>query len=124
MPESDGRKTRQAASLEPGRMERQTGPNGKREIDLPATRVMLPGMDRQELAELLKKRRTVIADHSWRDREPDQHLEALKDVSEAIAAWHHRHRGQLPGRLDHFLTSCSFDKALAFLEADAGDPAR
>lgn len=74
----------------------------------------------ESLATLLRRRLEVIADHAWRDRDPDAHLEELKSVSEGIVALHQQHSAELPARLNHFLTQCSFDKALAFIE-QAGD---
>lgn len=71
-----------------------------------------------ELAALLTRRVAVIADHEFRDRDPDAHLNALKEVSEQITAWHNEHQGTLTPRLEHFLTGCSYDKALRFLESD------
>jgi hypothetical protein len=65
-----------------------------------------------ELRRLLERRLAVIADHGWRDRDPEGHLEALKEVSLAIGAWTARHRTELDGRLRHFLDNASFDKAL------------
>ncbi|WP_193211235.1 hypothetical protein [Luteolibacter marinus] len=71
-----------------------------------------------DLATLLQQRKETIADHAFRDRDPAAHLEELKSVSESITAWHEARRGTLPARLEHFLTGCSFDKALRFLESD------
>lgn len=71
-----------------------------------------------DLATLLQRRVLVIADHDFRDRDSDGHLEALKTVSEQIAQWHQTHQGTLHPRLEHFLTGCSYDKALHFLESD------
>lgn len=69
------------------------------------------------LAEALRARLTVIADRELYARDPAAHLEQLKTASEKIS-----HLGaQLPTsadpRLKHFLERCSYDKALAFLEA-------
>jgi len=72
----------------------------------------------ESLANLLRRRLEVIADHAWRDSDPDAHLEALKSVSLEIGSVHESFGGELPGRLEHFLTKCSFDKALAYLEGD------
>jgi len=71
----------------------------------------------ENLVGLLRRRLEVIADHSWRDAEPDAHFEALKSVSLEIGAAHAALSAQLPARLNHFLGQCSFDKALAFIEA-------
>lgn len=70
-----------------------------------------------ELAELLRQRLAVISDHAWRDRDAAAHLEALKEVSEKITAWTLANRSQLDPQLRHFLSNCSFDKALAHLGA-------
>ena len=50
----------------------------------------------QDLAALLRRRLEVIADHAWRDRDPDAHLEALKSVSLEISTAHQSLSGQLP----------------------------
>jgi hypothetical protein len=70
-----------------------------------------------ELAELLRQRLTVIADHAWRDRDPAGHLNALMEVSQKITAWAETNRAQTDARLRHYLGNSSFDKALAHLEA-------
>lgn len=72
----------------------------------------------EDLAQLLCRRRDVISDHEFRDRDTFGHLAALKEVSEAITAWHEAHKGEIDARLDHFLTGCSFDKALVYLESE------
>ncbi|MEM7146787.1 MAG: hypothetical protein AAF591_16765 [Verrucomicrobiota bacterium] len=71
----------------------------------------------QILATLLEQRLDVIADHAFRDRDPDAHLEALKSVSEEILAWHTRHHDQLPPRLEHFLAGSSYQKAQAYVQS-------
>ena len=72
--------------------------------------------DRENLISLLKERLATIADHDWRDRDPDGQLAKLQEVSEAIFAVHARLKGTLHPRLEHFMSGCSYDKALAFLE--------
>jgi hypothetical protein len=74
---------------------------------------MNPPADLISLTALLERRLAIIADHAWRDKDPPSHLEALKDVSQRIAAWTARNQGQLDGRLKHFLANSSFEKALA-----------
>lgn len=69
--------------------------------------------DLRTLTALLERRLEIIADHAWRDRDPAAHLEALKEISERIAAWSAENHGKLDGRLKHFLASSSFEKALA-----------
>ena len=43
-------------------------------------------MNFPDLAKLLEARIAVIADHEFRDRNPEAHLDALKSVSEAIVS--------------------------------------
>ena len=74
-----------------------------------------------ELEASLRERRRVIADHDWRDRDPEAHLAALREVSEKLAALTERLGPVAPPRLRHFLDNCSYDKALAFL-AEAPPP--
>ena len=69
-----------------------------------------------ELTALLRRRITIIADHAWRDRDAEGHLEALSAVSEEISAWALAHRTGLDGRLRHYLANASYQKALAHLE--------
>lgn len=66
---------------------------------------------------LLENRRAVIADHAWRDRDAANHLAALQQISEALMAEHQRMRPQLPARLQHYLTQCSYDKAAAWIQS-------
>lgn len=73
----------------------------------------------QELANLLERRTAVIADHEFRDRDPDAHLQQLKEVSEAIMALHTEVKPAIDFRLNHFLTNCSYDKALDYIRANA-----
>jgi len=82
----------------------------------------LPHMN-EPLIQLLRRREEVIADHGWRDRDPAGHLEALKNVSEAISAWAGEHHARIDARLRHYLANASFAKALAHLDsAEGGDP--
>lgn len=73
----------------------------------------------QPLEALLLRRRMVIADHAWRDWDPEGHLAALRGVSESLMAEHARLRPDLPARLQHYLTQCSYDKALAWVQGAA-----
>lgn len=68
-----------------------------------------------ELADLLRQRISIIADHAWRDRDATGHLEALKEVSEKLTLWTATNRPNLDAQLRHYLTNASFDKALAHL---------
>lgn len=74
-----------------------------------------------ELTDLLRRRVAIIADHAWRDRDAAGHLEALKVVSEEISAWTMAHRTEVDAQLRHYLGNSSFQKALAHLEALAGE---
>ena len=78
-----------------------------------------------EVKEALVRRRDVIADHAFRDRDAAGHLEALKEVSMQLAEFSRSLAPVLPPRLAHFLERCSYDKALGFVEeasaADGGD---
>ncbi|MGE9270850.1 MAG: hypothetical protein ACQKBU_08605 [Verrucomicrobiales bacterium] len=71
-----------------------------------------------DLAALLQRRLDVIADHDFRDRDPEAHLTNLREASQAITLWHSKHRGSLDARLEHFLRGCSYQKALIYLESD------
>ncbi len=70
----------------------------------------------ESLAGLLRRRLEVIGDLAWRDADPAAHLEGLKTVSEQIMAGHEALRGRIHPRLEHFLSGCSYEKALAFIE--------
>ena len=71
----------------------------------------------QALTGALKERLALIADRAFYQRDPAAHLAALQAVSGRITAL----AAQLPPGLDpqftHYLQRCSYDKALAFLEA-------
>lgn len=74
--------------------------------------------DLNELSALLKRRLGTIADADLRERDPERQLALLQEVSEAISAFHARHRGAVPPRLNHFLQNCSYQKALEWVEAE------
>ena len=65
---------------------------------------------------LLRKRIEIIADHEFRDNDPDAHLIALKEISESIEGYHHELQGEISPQLEHFLDNRSYNKALKFLE--------
>ena len=75
-----------------------------------------------DLADALEARITVIADHEFRDKDPEAHLEALKHASEVITSWHEAHRSEIDGNLDHFLTGASYQKALLYLKTGTRRP--
>ena len=70
-----------------------------------------------DIAELLRERLCIISDGALRKKNPEAHLKALQKVSEAIVKRHEELKPELPARLNHFLTQCSFQKALEYLEA-------
>lgn len=74
-----------------------------------------------ELLSLLHRRLAIIADHSWRDRDGEAHLQALKSISEEIAIWTTLHRDSLDAKMRHFLSNCSYQKALDYLESGEAD---
>lgn len=77
---------------------------------------MVPAMH-AELEKLLERRLEVIADHTWRDRDPAGHLDALRLASEALSAWTLLHRSELDPQLRHFLANASYQKALQHAQA-------
>lgn len=73
------------------------------------------------LLSMLQRRRSLIADHAWRDRDPSGHLAALQDISGQLEQEHQRLNPTLPPRLRHYLVQCSYDKAAAWIEAGGKD---
>lgn len=73
------------------------------------------------LEHLLRRRLQIIGDHAWRDRDPEAHLNELKNVSEALVAEHQALRRTLPAQLNHFLIQASYSKALDFITAESGN---
>lgn len=70
-----------------------------------------------ELQTLLKTRLAIIADHAFRDRDPAAHLETLKTTSEQIDSYAKAHHPKFDARLRHYLSNCSYQKALDHLSA-------
>ena len=71
-----------------------------------------------ELAAALRERLTVIADRELYARDPAAHLEKLKAVSEKITQLGDALPRPLPGDFAHYLQRASYEKALAWLEAN------
>lgn len=69
-----------------------------------------------EIIKLLQMRVSIIANHAWRDRDGDAHLQALSEISAKISEWTQQHRTQVDAQLRHFLANASYQKALAHLE--------
>lgn len=68
------------------------------------------------LADALRERLAVIANHELRQRDPTAQLEQLKAASEKIVLLQAQLPRPVDPRLNHFLQGCSYDKALAFLD--------
>lgn len=69
------------------------------------------------LAAALRERARVIADREYYRRDPAGHLAELQAVSERIVQLASALPSPVPGDLAHFLERCSYDKALAWIEA-------
>lgn len=74
--------------------------------------------DLDELIALLRRRLDVIGDAAMRESDPEGQLGLLREASEAITAFHQRHRGAITPRLNHFLENASLQKALEWAEAE------
>lgn len=72
----------------------------------------------QELAAALRERLAVIADREFYARDPAAHMEKLRAASERIAELQAQLPAPVDPRLQHYLERCSYDKALAHLEAN------
>ena len=70
-----------------------------------------------ELADALRERLAVIADHELYTRDPAAHLEKLKAASEKITQLGAALPRPLPGDFAHYLQRASYEKALAWLVA-------
>jgi len=74
--------------------------------------------DLMPLAEALRERLNVIADHAHRDRDQAGHLQRLIDASariEQLAAA--LSPAELDPQFSHYLERRSYDKALAWIES-------
>jgi hypothetical protein len=69
-----------------------------------------------ELATALRHRLAVIADNDLYEQDPAGHMEELKRASEKITALQKQLPAPVEPELAHFLSRCSYTKALAFLE--------
>ena len=70
-----------------------------------------------QLATLLRRRVSIIANHLWRDRDAVGQLAALQSVSEEISVWTLAHRAKVDAKLRHYLANVSYEKALHHVEA-------
>ena len=74
-------------------------------------------MKHAALEEALRKRLSIVADHALRDRDPAEHLTALKSAHQELEAQRALLPADTDARLLHFLERQSYEKALAFLES-------
>ncbi len=70
----------------------------------------------EKLADALRERRALIANQASRS-DPSHHVRRLQEVSEKITELQASLPTPVDPQLAHFLARCSYDKALAFLEA-------
>jgi hypothetical protein len=70
------------------------------------------------LTEVLRERLALIADEDSREDAP-RHTERLRQVSEEITKLAAALPPPVDPRLEHYLTRCSYSKALDFLEGAA-----
>jgi hypothetical protein len=70
--------------------------------------------EESELAEALRERLKIISDEESR-RNPEQHMERLREISQRIATLTAGLPQPIAPRLAHFLDRRSYDKALEFL---------
>jgi hypothetical protein len=71
----------------------------------------------QALATALRERLAIIADRELYARDPAGHLTQLRTIAERVTLLQSELPPPLDPRLAHYLQRCSYDKALAFLEA-------
>ena len=74
-----------------------------------------------ELAEVLRCRLLTIADHETRDRNPEEHLHKLKELSEKLELLKKKLPPEADPMLAHYLERMSLSKALEFIEANYAD---
>ena len=68
-----------------------------------------------ELTEALRERLKIISDEESQ-RDPEQHMKRLREISDRIETLAATLPQPIPPRLAHFLDRRSYDKALEFLE--------
>ena len=81
---------------------------------------MTPPEPYRALTAALRERLEIIADRKAYALDATAHMERLKATSERIAALQAGLPPPVDPRLTHFLQRCSYDKALALMESDAG----
>ena len=78
---------------------------------------MPPPEPSRALAAALRARLAVIADRRGYESDPAGHLTRLQAAAADIARWQAELPAPVEPQLAHYLQRCSYDKALAFLEA-------
>lgn len=69
----------------------------------------------RELADALQQRLAVIGDRAAYERDAQAHLQQLQAVSERIVTLQQQLPPPVDPQLDHYLSRCSYDKALSWL---------
>ena len=72
------------------------------------------------LAEAIRERLVVIADHNAREQDPGAHLARLQAVSEKIDLLQSQLPCDIDPQLDHYFKRRSYDKALAMIKSLPG----
>ena len=70
----------------------------------------------EQVRNALALRLEIVADTALRDTDPEAHLEKLKAASLDLIELHQRLAAELPARLNHFMESGSYVKALEMLQ--------
>lgn len=70
----------------------------------------------RELATALRERLAIVADEDSR-RDPERHMERLRQVSERLESIEQRLGKHIDPQLRHFLQRRSYSKALEYIEA-------
>ena len=75
------------------------------------------------LTEQLEERLDIIADRKLYERDPETHLQQLRNVSLRITGTTQQLKGKIGPRLQHFLDSRSYEKALDYIRTmeDSGN---
>jgi hypothetical protein len=71
----------------------------------------------EALANALRERLSLVADRELYRRDAVAHLAQLQRISETIATLAAHLPSNVDPQLAHYLQRCSYDKALAFIEA-------
>ncbi|MFZ0615456.1 MAG: hypothetical protein WAN16_03275 [Chthoniobacterales bacterium] len=80
------------------------------------------GIHLTPLADALRERLTVIADHAHRDRDQAAHLQRLIDASTRIDTLITAlPSGELDPQFRHYLEKKSYDKALGWIQSGGGE---